>query len=174
MLIVSFPSENLEQPAPLFSVLNPVPEEQGGGAFQKAGSAGAFPKTGSAGAFPKTESAGAFQKIGMDAAGLYRQAISAGPAGRARLNAAQQARLDQVADLPRWQATLAHWQEHGWNPRNLPGLLDLYGRGGPAACRSCGGPQAAGSTPRFAGHRGAEKRDGVTLWIKPLICANRG
>ena len=42
-----------------------------------------------------------------------------------------------VDDPPRWQATLEHWIDHGWNPHNLTGQLDLYRRGGPAACRSC-------------------------------------
>ena len=42
-----------------------------------------------------------------------------------------------VTDLGRWQASLEHWLSHAWNPRNLPGLLELYARGGPAACRYC-------------------------------------
>jgi hypothetical protein len=41
----------------------------------------------------------------------------------------------QVTDLPRWRLTLEHWLAHRWNPRNLPGMLDLYRRGGPSHCR---------------------------------------
>jgi hypothetical protein len=43
----------------------------------------------------------------------------------------------QVADLDRWRGTLSHWMSHRWNPKNLPGMLDLYRRGGPSACRYC-------------------------------------
>lgn len=43
----------------------------------------------------------------------------------------------RVTDLPLWRATLQHWLAHGWNPLNLPGMLDLYGRGGPSACTRC-------------------------------------
>jgi hypothetical protein len=45
--------------------------------------------------------------------------------------------LQQVQDLPRWRGTLEHWMAHSWNPRNLPGMLDLYRRGGAAQCRYC-------------------------------------
>jgi hypothetical protein len=44
---------------------------------------------------------------------------------------------EQVSDLERWDATLEHWQGHGWNPRNITGQLDLYQRGGPGACLHC-------------------------------------
>jgi len=43
----------------------------------------------------------------------------------------------KVTDLPLWQHTLEHWLEHGWNPRNLLGMLELYARGGPSGCRFC-------------------------------------
>ena len=43
----------------------------------------------------------------------------------------------RVTDLALWQSTLEHWISHGWNPRNLTGMLDLYSRGGPSTCRKC-------------------------------------
>jgi hypothetical protein len=43
----------------------------------------------------------------------------------------------RVTNLPLWQHTLEHWLGHGWNPRNLTGMLELYHRGGPQACRYC-------------------------------------
>lgn len=52
----------------------------------------------------------------------------------------------RVTDLPLWRATLQHWLAHGWNPLNLPGMLDLYGRGGPSACVRCGPASPAKKT----------------------------
>jgi hypothetical protein len=67
-----------------------------------------------------------------DPAILYRAATGQ------RLTQAQCAYLrQQVRDAPRWRETLAHWSMHGWNPRNLPGMVDLYQRGGPEYCRFC-------------------------------------
>lgn len=43
----------------------------------------------------------------------------------------------RVRDLELWQRTLEHWLGHGWNPRNLTGMLELYQRGGPEGCRYC-------------------------------------
>ena len=43
----------------------------------------------------------------------------------------------QVTDLRLWQETLEHWLMHGWNPHNLTGMLELYGRGGIIGCRYC-------------------------------------
>ena len=43
----------------------------------------------------------------------------------------------QVGDLKKWQVTLEHWLMHGWNPKNLTGMLDLYRRGGPEKCHYC-------------------------------------
>lgn len=45
----------------------------------------------------------------------------------------------KVSDLSLWERTLEHWIGHGWNPRNLAGMLDLYQRGGASGCRSCFG-----------------------------------
>ena len=60
---------------------------------------------------------------------------------RLTLNAVQRRVLaEQVQDLPRWRSTLEHWSAHRWNPRNLPGMLDLYRRGGASACRFCSKP----------------------------------
>jgi hypothetical protein len=53
-------------------------------------------------------------------------------------NASQRRILSsKVTDLPLWQETLEHWLMHGWNPRNITGMLELYARGGPSGCRSC-------------------------------------
>ncbi len=43
----------------------------------------------------------------------------------------------QVSDLKAWQTTLEHWLMHGWNPKNLTGMIDLYRRGGPEQCHFC-------------------------------------
>ena len=46
----------------------------------------------------------------------------------------------RITDLVLWQSTLEHWISHGWNPRNLTGMLELYSRGGPSGCRYCPAP----------------------------------
>jgi hypothetical protein len=57
---------------------------------------------------------------------------------RLHLNRAQRELLaGQVLDLDRWRLTLEHWMAHRWSPRNVPGMLDLYTRGGPEFCHSC-------------------------------------
>jgi hypothetical protein len=54
------------------------------------------------------------------------------------LNAAQRQQVEEtVSDPELWADSLDHWRTHGWNPRNLPGLLDFYSRGGPPMCRFC-------------------------------------
>lgn len=68
-----------------------------------------------------------------------------------RPNPSQRQKLaEQVRDLDLWQRTLEHWQMHGWNPLNLAGILELYQRGGPAACRYCGEARPAGQKPGAA------------------------
>jgi hypothetical protein len=64
---------------------------------------------------------------------IYRgvMGLAMDPARRAEVRAA-------VGDAGLWTAVLEHWQAHRWNPRNLAGLLDLYRRGGPPACYTCG------------------------------------
>lgn len=53
-------------------------------------------------------------------------------------NRSQRARIrGMVEDPERWRETLEHWMVHRWNPNNLPGILDLYARGGPPACVYC-------------------------------------
>ncbi len=68
----------------------------------------------------------------VDAVQTYRDLARLTP------NAQQRSLLHhQVHDLTRWRSTLEHWLAHGWNPRNLPGMLELYSRGGPEGCRYC-------------------------------------
>jgi hypothetical protein len=68
----------------------------------------------------------------LSPAALYRSIVQLTP------NSTQRRLLaSKITDLPLWQATIEHWIFHGWNPRNLAGMLDLYNRGGPSACRSC-------------------------------------
>ncbi|MGB6423200.1 MAG: hypothetical protein WBF05_15305, partial [Anaerolineales bacterium] len=43
----------------------------------------------------------------------------------------------QVKDPDLWYATIEHWLAHRWNPKNIPGMLELYQRGGPEHCRFC-------------------------------------
>ena len=74
-------------------------------------------------------------KGGAESAGpvqLYRRLTHISPNPSQRLHI-----QNAVSDSGLWEASLTHWLAHGWNPRNLPGLLDLYARGGPAACRYC-------------------------------------
>jgi hypothetical protein len=79
-----------------------------------------------------------------DPATLYRQMarLTPSPAQRDLL-------LQQVHDLPRWRQTLEHWLAHRWNPRNLPGMLDLYQRGGASACRYCPQPEVPKTSQAF-------------------------
>ncbi len=77
-------------------------------------------------------------------AALYRQLAHLTP------NPAQRELLEkQVHDLPRWRETLEHWLAHRWNPRNLPGMLDLYRRGGAGECRYCPKPEAPRTAEAF-------------------------
>ena len=43
----------------------------------------------------------------------------------------------KVTDLDLWRASLEHWLSHGWNPRNVLGMLNLYKQGGPDSCHFC-------------------------------------
>jgi hypothetical protein len=76
------------------------------------------------------------------AAEIYRSVVCF------KANNAQIALLEtSVTDLELWRASVAHWVEHGWNPRNLRGMLELYERGGPSACLRCRAARAIGSPP---------------------------
>ena len=80
-----------------------------------------------------------FQKIGPDSKNLEREAVKAyRQTIGLRPNKTQRAAIgDQVRDLELWKATLEHWQAHRWNPKNIPGILELYARDGPEGCRFC-------------------------------------
>jgi hypothetical protein len=43
----------------------------------------------------------------------------------------------QVIDLNLWRSSLEHWLSHGWSPRNVVGMLNLYAQGGPESCSYC-------------------------------------
>lgn len=43
----------------------------------------------------------------------------------------------QVEDLKLWGETITHWKGHGWNKRNIIGILGMYNAGGPATCSLC-------------------------------------
>ena len=45
--------------------------------------------------------------------------------------------LRRVEDNDLWYRAVEHWLTHKWNPKNIPGMLDLYTRGGPEGCRVC-------------------------------------
>ena len=133
-LIVSFPelaepsvegdqafSRNLEKPslnAPSENQLDSNLESLRGDAFQKSGI--------------DFQESGKSSQNTTSPAQLYRSItrISPNPTQRASIAAV-------ISDLTLWVATIEHWLSHSWNPRNLPGLLDLYSRGGPSACRFC-------------------------------------
>lgn len=153
-------SGNLEKPSLNTSNLNQLDSEsdrERGGGFQKSG------KNGRQRGALRPEDALLFQDSGkaLQKSGKKFQesgkegAQSAGPVQRYRQltrlspNPSQRETIQgAVTDLALWEACLTHWLSHGWNPRNLPGLLDLYARGGPAACRYC---QADRARPRSPG-----------------------
>ena len=37
---------------------------------------------------------------------------------------------NRVTDLELWQATVTGWLGHGWNPKNITGMLEVYEKGG--------------------------------------------
>ncbi len=43
----------------------------------------------------------------------------------------------KVKDPDLWYTTIEHWLAHRWNPKNIPGMLELYQRGGAEHCRFC-------------------------------------
>ncbi len=115
-------------------------EELRGDAFQNPGITSQF-----SGKDTGQDTGKSFQKSRPNsgtAAQLYRALtrISPNPTQRAGIAAV-------VDDLHLWQSTLEHWLTHGWNPRNLPGILELYSRGGPSGCRFCGSTPASSSKP---------------------------
>ena len=80
-----------------------------------------------------------FQKTGPDSGNLEKEAVRAYRATLGlRPNQAQRAAIgEEVKDLELWQSTLEHWQMHGWNPKNILGILEIYARDGPEGCRFC-------------------------------------
>ena len=75
---------------------------------------------------------------------------------------------DEVSDPALWRLSLEHWLGHGWNPRNVNGMLDLYGRGGAAGCRHC----AKGSKPVAAG--GSQTRAAIAQLRKEYTRGKSG
>ena len=55
--------------------------------------------------------------------------------------------IDQINDSSIWYASVEHWQSHGWNPKNITGILQLYHRGGPVACRYCPDQESSRDDP---------------------------
>jgi len=82
--------------------------------------------------FQKSRKSGLDRSDADNPAQLYRLACGLSP------NKSQRELIsEQVSDLDLWHATIEHWMQHHWNPRNIPGMLELYSRGGPSACRYC-------------------------------------
>ncbi len=42
-----------------------------------------------------------------------------------------------ITNLSLWRAVVEHWLFHGWNPKNISGMLELYLRGGASGCQYC-------------------------------------
>jgi hypothetical protein len=42
-----------------------------------------------------------------------------------------------ISDPDLWRESVDHWLAHRWSPKNIPGMLNLYNRGGPSHCRYC-------------------------------------
>ena len=71
--------------------------------------------------------------------------------GVLHLTANEQQRVEiaaKVSNLEIWEDTLKHWKSHQWNPRNVPGQLDLYGKGGAEGCEYCHGSRKNGHAPK--------------------------
>jgi hypothetical protein len=57
---------------------------------------------------------------------------------RIRPNQLQRKHLNAlISDTNIWYSSLEHWLSHGWNPKNIHGIIQLYQRGGPSGCRYC-------------------------------------
>lgn len=57
---------------------------------------------------------------------IYRQVM------HLTANRVQREEMDStVGDLDLWRETLKYWMLHNWNPFNVPGMLDMYAKGGP-------------------------------------------
>jgi hypothetical protein len=70
-----------------------------------------------------------------DPIGIYRS-IS-----RVKPNSSQHKMITAKVDDPdMWRETIEHWMAHGWNSRNVAGMLKLYQQGGPEACLFCQDP----------------------------------
>jgi hypothetical protein len=52
---------------------------------------------------------------------LYRDIVHLTPNSQQRKLIAE-----GVTDLGKWQAAIENWLAHSWNPRNVPGMLDVY------------------------------------------------
>jgi hypothetical protein len=65
----------------------------------------------------------------------------------------------KVTDLDLWRASLQHWLFHGWNPRNVLGMLNLYAQGGPAACGFCRPKRKPASKPILGDQSAQRERD---------------
>lgn len=117
-------SRNLEKPQPSRATHQPANAAglQGASAFQ----GGEMP------GFSQGKGASCLTGPGEAAVDQYRQWTGMIP------NATQIHLISsQIVDLELWQFTLEHWLAHGWNPRNIAGLLAVYHSGGPDACRIC-------------------------------------
>ena len=82
-----------------------------------------------------SHSPGPFSQVvedGADPIQIYRALTGIRP------NKPQREQLKSlVQDMNIWYASVEHWQFHGWNPKNIAGILELYDRGGPDGCRYC-------------------------------------
>jgi len=68
--------------------------------------------------------------IGKTPAEIYRQVM------HLTANRVQREEMDStVGDVDLWRETLKYWMLHNWNPFNVPGILDMYAKGGPQSVR---------------------------------------
>lgn len=71
-------------------------------------------------------------KPGNGPVGIYRSLTKVKP------NQVQRkSMLEVVTDCEMWYSTIEHWLQHKWSSVNIPGMLELYQRGGPEGCRYC-------------------------------------
>jgi len=107
-------SENLEQDSRKLGNPRYVPE--GAEEFQNFGQQNNLP--------PDLEGAGP-EKIYQSLTGIRPKKLQ-----REHLQA-------QIQETNIWYASIEHWIFHGWNPKNITGMIDLYQRGGAPGCRYC-------------------------------------
>ena len=74
-------------------------------------------------------------------------------------NRVQREEMDSiVGDVDLWRETLKYWMLHNWNPFNVPGMLDMYAKGGPQSVHR-GAGKGERQKPQLGDHSEQRERD---------------